>query len=341
MRKDVFLKACKGEETPYTPVWFMRQAGRYLPEYMKIRRQVSSFLELCKTPSLAAKVTIQPLKRLNVDAAILFSDILIPVEAMGVKVEFIENEGPKLSYQINSFKDIEALKIPNPEHSLDFVLETIELVKNEIKESFALIGFSGAPFTLASYILEGGGSRNYIKTKSFMYQYPEFFHSLMEKITQTVIAYLEAQIKAGVDAVQLFDSWVGVLSPYDFEKYVLPYTEKIIKKIKQKGTVVILFGTDIATLLPQIANIGADVISIDWRIELKDAIEVLDKKASIQGNLDPCALFMPKQMLKERVLDILRQGKKARGHIFNLGHGILPQTDPEVVKFVVDIVHNF
>jgi uroporphyrinogen decarboxylase len=335
-----FIRACWGEEVSYTPIWMMRQAGRYLPEYMEIRRSVSGFLELCKIPELATRVTLQPVERLGVDAAILFSDILVPVEAMGVPLEFKEGEGPELSYTVDSLRDVEALKVPDPATTMDFVLETVRRVKEILAGQVPLIGFSGAPFTLASYILEGGGSRHYLKTKAFMYRQPQVWHALMEKLTDTVVAYLRAQVEAGADTVQFFDSWVGALSPGDFREFVAPYTRRIVQEVRAMGVPLILFGTDTATLLDDLAAMGADVVGVDWRIEMKDAVEILDGRASVQGNLDPCGLFMPKDALEKRVEAILEQGRKARGHIFNLGHGILPQTDPNMAKFLVDTVHR-
>ncbi len=340
MGDHVFVRACRGLEVPYTPIWMMRQAGRYLPEYMEIRRSVSGFLELCKTPGLAARVTVQPVERLGVDAAILFSDILVPVEAMGVHLEFREGEGPKLTYTLESLKDVDALRVPHPATTMDFVLETVRRVKEAMGGQVPLIGFSGAPFTLASYILEGGGSRHYLKTKTLMYRQPRVWHALMEKLTDTVVAYLKAQVEAGADAVQLFDSWVGALSPTDFRKYVAPYTRRIVQEVKATGVPFILFGTDTATLLDDLAAMGADVVGVDWRIELEDAVRILQGRASVQGNLDPCGLFMPKEALEKKVETILEQGRQARGHIFNLGHGILPQTDPDMAKFLVDTVHR-
>ncbi len=361
MDNHVFIRACRGQDVPYTPIWLMRQAGRYLPEYMEIRRSVSGVLELCKSPELAARVTIQPVERLGVDAAILFSDILVPVEAMGVPVEFKEGEGPKLGYTVESLQDVDALRVPDPAIAMDFVLETVRQVKDLLAGQVPLIGFSGGPFTLASYILEGGGSRYYLRTKTLMYRQPRVWHALMEKLAETVVAFLKAQVEAGVDAVQLFDSWVGALSPRDFREYVAPYTQWIVKGVTgiaslwdlakkdpsqigqstgPTGVPFILFGTNTATLLEDLASMGADVVGVDWRIELKDAIRVLDGRVSVQGNLDPCALFMPKDVLEKRVAAIIEQGRLARGYIFNLGHGILPQTDPGMAKFLVDTVHR-
>ncbi len=340
MNRSPFLMACRGEKPPYTPVWMMRQAGRYLPEYMKIRRSVSGFLELCKTPKLSAQVTVQPVERLGVDAAILFSDILVPVEAMGVRLEFIEGEGPRLEYTVNSIADVEALKVPDPATTMDFVLETVRRVKEMLAGQVPLIGFSGAPFTLASYILEGGGSRHYLKTKTLMYTQPQVWHRLMERLTETVVSYLVAQVEAGADAVQLFDSWVGALAPADFREYVAPYTRRIVDEVKKTRVPFILFGTDTATLLDEMADMGADVVGVDWRIELSQAVKIIGGRASVQGNLDPCALFMPRDALEMRIEKILESGRKARGHVFNLGHGILPQTDPEMARFLVDTVHR-
>ena len=340
MNRSPFLMACRGEKPPYTPVWMMRQAGRYLPEYMKIRRSVSGFLDLCKTPKLSAQVTVQPVERLGVDAAILFSDILVPVEAMGVRLEFIEGEGPRLEYTVNSVADVEALKVPDPATTMDFVLETVRRVKEMLAGQVPLIGFSGAPFTLASYILEGGGSRHYLKTKTLMYTQPQVWHRLMERLTETVVSYLVAQVEAGADAVQLFDSWVGALAPADFREYVAPYTRRIVDEVKKTRVPFILFGTDTATLLDEMADMGADVVGVDWRIELSQAVKIIGGRASVQGNLDPCALFMPRDALERRIEKILESGRKARGHVFNLGHGILPQTDPEMARFLVDTVHR-
>lgn len=334
---DTFLKACWGEPVDYTPVWIMRQAGRYLPEYQAVRAEVD-FLTLCKTPELAAKVTMQPVERLGVDVAILFSDILIPVEAMGMHLEFNDKKGPILKEPVRTKSALDRLIIPDTEDSMPFVIETIKILRKKLQ--VPLLGFSGAPFTLSTYIIEGGSTKSFVNTKKMMFQNPRLFHELMEKLTFTVISYLTSQIRAGVQAVQIFDSWVGILSPDEFEEYVLYYTKKTISELKKEGVPVIYFANECAGLLSSIKKTGADVIGIDWRIDLKEAIKRLGKRYSVQGNLDPCALFLPKEKIEEKVKDILYKGKFARGHIFNLGHGILPETPVENTIAMVEAVHR-
>src|SRR5512134_389556 len=325
MREYRFLKACRREPVDVTPVWIMRQAGRYLPEYQQVRGK-NSFLTMCKTPELAAKVTIQPVERLGVDAAILFSDILIPVEAMGVPLEFHEGKGPILGKEIRGQADVDALAVPDPSEKVPFVLEAIRILRKEFEGKVPLIGFSGAPFTLASYIVEGGTSRNFIKLKSLMYQAPEVYRSLMGKITRTVVAYLNAQIEAGAQAVQIFDTWAGVLTPGDYEEYALPYTRKVVEGLKRDKVPVIHFANDCATLLPAIRTLGVDVVGRD---------------AALQGNMDPTMLFHPPEKIDDCVRDVLRRGESAASHIFNLGHGILPPTNPEHAIAMVEAVHRF
>ena len=337
---DTFLKACQGEHTDYTPVWLMRQAGRYMPEYRAIRSHVD-FLTLCKTPNLAAQVTMQPVDMLGVDAAILFSDILIVLEPMGMRLEFYEKEGPVLSEPIRSKADVERLIIPGIEEDLPFVMETIKILRKELIHKVPLIGFSGAPFTLATYMIEGGTSKNFLNTKKLMFQHSNVFDYLMEKLTVTVTAYLSAQINAGAQAVQLFDTWAGILTPLDYKRFVLPYVQKVISGIKKEGIPVIYFANECAGILKDIKKVKADVVGVDWRIELSDAIKKLGKKAVVQGNLDPCALFLAREKLEERVKDILWKGESAKGHIFNLGHGILPHTPVENVIAMVEAAHYY
>ncbi|NWF75779.1 MAG: uroporphyrinogen decarboxylase [Nitrospirae bacterium] len=337
---DTFLKACRGEKVEYTPVWLMRQAGRYLPEYQAIRSHID-FLTLCKTPSLAAEVTLQPVNLLGVDAAILFSDILIPVESMGMKLEFSEKEGPLLSEPIRNKLSVERLVIPDIEEDLSFVLETIRILRKELKNKVPLIGFSGAPFTLATYMIEGGTSRNFLHTKKLMFQHSNVFDYLMEKIATTITAYLSAQIHSGVQAVQIFDTWAGILSPVDYKTYALPYVKKVISEIKKEGVPIIYFVNDCAGILREVKKAGADVIGIDWRIDIADAIKKLGKKLVVQGNLDPCSLFLSREKLEDRIKDILWKGENAKGHIFNLGHGVLPQTPAENVIAMVEMVHYY
>ena len=335
---DTFLKACRGEKVDYTPVWLMRQAGRYMKEYQEVRAKVD-FLTLCKTPDLAATVTLQPIDILGVDAAILFSDILIPVEAMGMPLEFHDKKGPILGDPVRTKAGVDKLIIPDTEDSMPFVLEAIKILRRELK--VPLIGFSGAPWTLATYIIEGGSSKNFMHTKRMMYQNPGLFKALMEKITATVIEYLTSQIHAGVQAVQLFDSWAGILAPYDYENNIFPYVKSAIKALKKFDIPVIYFVNDCAGLLKVVKKCGADVIGIDWRVDMAKAAKKLGKKYSVQGNLDPCVLFAPKEQIEDRVKDILFKAEPARGHIFNLGHGILPETPVENAIAMVEAVHRY
>jgi len=333
---DTFLKACRGEKTDYTPVWLMRQAGRYLPEYQKVRSKVD-FLTLCKTPELAAEVTIQPVDILKVDAAILFSDILVPIEPMGMKLEFSESKGPILYDPIRNDIAVSKLRRIKAEEDVPFVMEAIKILVKKL--NVPLIGFSGAPFTLATYMIEGGSSKNFVNTKKMMYQTPELYARLMEKITDTVINYLQAQINAGVHAVQVFDSWAGILSPFDFEKYALPYVQKIVSTFKGKVPV-IYFAFNASAMLKKVKQSGADILGIDWRIDIADAVSALGNDVAVQGNLDPCLLFGTKDSIKDGVSRILQGAKGAKGHIFNLGHGILPETPVENAIAMVEAVHE-
>lgn len=337
---DTFLRACRGEEVEYTPVWLMRQAGRYLPQYKAVRANID-FLTLCKTPKLAAEVTLQPVDILGVDAAILFSDILIPVEAMGMRLEFSDKEGPILREPIRNKSAVEKLIIPDTEEDMPFVPETIKILRKELENKVPLIGFSGAPFTLATYMIEGGTSKNFLNTKKMMFQYSGAFNYLMEKLTDTILSYLSAQIKAGAQAVQIFDTWAGMLSPVEYKEFALPYVKKTISELKKEGVPVIYFVNDCAGILREVRKSGADVTGIDWRIDISDAIKRLGKKMVVQGNLDPCELFLPKEKLEERIKDILWKGESAKGHIFNLGHGVLPETPVENVIAMVEAVHKY
>ncbi|MEW6215816.1 MAG: uroporphyrinogen decarboxylase [Nitrospirota bacterium] len=337
---DTFLRACRGQEVEYTPVWLMRQAGRYLPKYQAVRANVD-FLTLCKTPELAAEVTLQPVDILGVDAAILFSDILIPVETMGMRLDFSDKEGPILSESIRNRSAVDRLIIPDAEEDMPFIIETIKILRKKLENKVPLIGFSGAPFTLATYMIEGGTSKNFLYTKKMMFQNSHLFGFLMEKITLTVISYLSAQIRAGVQAVQLFDTWAGMLTPVDYKEFALPYVKKVISELKKEIVPIIYFANDCAGILKEIKKSGADVIGIDWRIDIADAIKELGRKVVVQGNLDPCALFLPREKIEERVKDILWKGEAAKGHIFNLGHGILPETPVENAIALVEAVHKY
>ncbi len=336
---DTFLKACRGEKTDYTPIWIMRQAGRYLPQYHTVRSK-GTFLDLCKNPERAAEVTIQPVDYLGVDAAILFSDILVPLEKMGAPLDFFEKRGPVFENPIRDKAAIDKLVIPDPETDLVYVMDTIRLLRKELAGRVPLIGFSGAPFTLATYLIEGGSSKNYLQTKKMMYAAPELYKALLDKITDCTISYLQAQAAAGAQALQIFDSWAGVLAPGDFAEFALPYVQKIIKAIKPCGVPIIYFANNGATLLDLSKTSGADVLGLDWRVNIGDAIAQLGQDVSVQGNLDPIALQLPADKLEKRVKAIVDAGKKARGHVFNLGHGIVPETPPEKAKMVVEMVHR-
>ncbi|HXH13565.1 MAG TPA: uroporphyrinogen decarboxylase [Alphaproteobacteria bacterium] len=336
---DRLLRACRREAVDCTPVWFMRQAGRYMAEYRALRQRYS-LLTLCKTPELAAQVTLQPIHRLPVDAAIIFADLLLPLEPLGAKLIFAENEGPIIDNPVRCAADIEALGSVDPETDLWFTLEAIRLVCRELGGKLPLIGFAGAPFTLASYLVEGGGSRHYIHTKRLMYHQPAAWHRLLDKLGQATTAFLYAQIRAGAQAVQLFDSWVGCLTPQDYRTYVLPHTRQVITGLHAAGAPVIHFGTGTATLLEAMREAGGDVIGIDWRIPLDEAWRRIGYDVGIQGNLDPAALFAPLPEIERRVEDILQRAAQRPGHIFNLGHGILPETPVEHVVAVAEMVHN-
>ena len=335
-----FLQACLGQPVDRIPVWLMRQAGRYLPEYRKVREQVS-FLTLCKTPNLAVEVTLQPVKRLGVDAAILFSDILLLLEAMGIEVSFEENEGPRLDPPITGKRDVESLPIPDPVDRLGFVLEAIRQIRAGLGPEIALIGFSGAPFTLATYLIEGRSSRDFVRTKALMYQEPRTFHRLMEHLARSVQLYIEAQVRAGVQAVQLFDTWAVVLCPEDYREYVLPHMQGLLESLREFDVPLIHFSLGTSTLLESMAKLGAQVLSLDWKIEMREARQKLGAKQPVQGNLDPMALFKPDCELDQAVLRILEQGARWPGYIFNLGHGVHPRTPVESVCRLVETIRNF
>jgi uroporphyrinogen decarboxylase len=336
---DRFLRACRREPVDATPIWFMRQAGRYMPEYRAIRAKYT-LLEICKNAELATEVTLQPVKAHGVDAAILFADILLPLEPMGAPFEFAKGEGPVIHHPVRDRKAVDALRVIDPEEGLGYVLDAIKMIRKELDGKTPLIGFAGAPFTLASYLIEGGKSSSYALTKRMMYNEPDTWHALMGKFSEVVRRYLHAQVKAGANAVQLFDSWVGSLSPLDYEEFILPHVAHILKDLEKTGVPVIHFGTDTGTLLEVQQRAGGSVIGVDWRTPLDEAIARLGPSVAVQGNLDPLLLGAPRELLTRRVDDILSRATGAAGHIFNLGHGILPDTDPDSVKFVVDLVHE-
>jgi len=332
------LRAARRQPTPFTPVWLMRQAGRYLPEYRALRAR-HAFLDLCKTPAAAAEVTLQPVERLGVDAAILFADILLIVEPLGVGLEFAKGEGPMIHRPIRDAGDVARLAPVEVESALGFVFETVRLVARALPAGVPLIGFAGAPFTVASYLIEGGPSRDFIATKRLMHEAPEAWDRLMELLVRATAVYLNGQIEAGAQAVQLFDSWVGALSPDDYRARVLPHTRAVIEAVRG-GVPVIHFGTGTAGLLPLVREAGGDVIGLDWRIDLDAGWRAVGDDVAVQGNLDPVALLSPPARFEPAVRDIVRRAGGRPGHIFNLGHGILQQTPVEHVKALVDMVHE-
>jgi len=336
---DRFLRACRRKPVDVTPVWFMRQAGRYMPEYRLIREKYS-LLEICYQPELAAQVTLQPVHTLGVDAAILFADILLPVIPLGLGLEFAKGEGPVIGKPVRTMEDVAVMGPVHAETDLGYVLDAIRILRGELN-GIPLIGFCGAPFTVASYMIEGGSSREFLKTKMMMYSAPETWHALMEKLSGILSEYLVAQIRAGAQAVQMFDSWVGTLSPQDYENFVLPYSQRVLAAAQAQNVPVIHFGTNTNTLLPLMKRAGGDVIGLDWRIPLDDGWALLGDDVAVQGNLDPAILFAPLPEIKTRVHDILRRADGRPGHIFNLGHGILQHTAVENVKAVVDMVHEY
>ncbi len=333
-----FLAACRRHPTSFTPVWLMRQAGRFLPEYRAIRARLG-FLELCRTPDIAAEVTTLPVEKLGVDAAILFADILLLVEPLGVGLEFTRGEGPTIHRPVRAAADVERLVERDPAETVPFVFETVRRARAALSERVPLIGFAGAPFTVASYLVEGGASRDYLQTKRLMYGDPGAWHALLSLLARTTARYLNLQIAAGAQAVQLFDSWVGALGPDDYRTFVLPYTRAIARSLTP-GVPLIHFGTATAGILEAFREAGGDVIGVDWRIELGEAWRRIGHEVSIQGNLDPAALFASPAEIRRRAAAILAQAEGRPGHIFNLGHGVLPGTPVDHVRALVDAVHE-
>jgi uroporphyrinogen decarboxylase len=334
---DRFLRACRRERVDRTPVWFMRQAGRYQPEYRAIRRD-RDVLEMCRTPDLVAEVTLLPLRRMPVDAAILFSDIMVPVAAMGPDVRIEEGVGPVVGDPIRTARDVDRLRTLEPESDVPFVLEAIRLLRKEL--AVPLIGFSGAPFTLASYLIEGGPSRDHARTKAFMLGEPAVWERLMETLGESVLAYLRAQVDAGAQAVQVFDSWVGALDPDDYLLHVLPTMREIFGGMADLDVPRIHFGVGTGELLPMMREAGADVIGVDWRVPLHEAWERVGFDVAVQGNLDPAACLAPWEVVEAKALAVLRRAGARPGHVFNLGHGVLPDTAPETLERLVDLVHE-
>jgi uroporphyrinogen decarboxylase len=333
-----FVRACRCEPVDVTPIWLMRQAGRYMAEYRAVRKK-HSILDICKKPEIAAEVTVTAAEKLDVDAAIIFADLLLPLEVMGMPFRFEAGEGPVVERPLRSQKDVNAL-VTDRSSELGYVAESVGRVVKHFGEKLPVIGFCGAPFTLASYMIEGGGSRNYIHTKKMMYTETAAWQMLMRKLVQVLAAYAAEQVTAGADALQIFDSWVGCLSVEDYRRYVLPFSTELVQRLKKTGVPIIYFGTDTATLLPAMKETGAQVMGVDWRFPIDQAWRSLDFQGAVQGNLDPVLLFATRHELRERTEAILQQAGGRPGHIFNLGHGILPETPVENVRALVNFVRE-
>lgn len=334
---DRFLRACRREPVDVTPVWFMRQAGRYQPEYRKIRERYS-LMEICKIPEVAAQVTLLPVEQLGVDAAILFSDIMVPIHQVGIPVDLQPNVGPVLDRPLRSAEDVKALRPLTPEEDVPFVLEAIRILRREL--NVPLIGFSGGPFTLASYLVEGKPTRKFAEVKRMMFAAPDLWHELMHRLSDIVIAYMRAQVEAGAQALQLFDSWVGCLSPQDYETFVFPYSKRILSALEGTGVPRIHFGVGTGELLPLLRDAGAEVVGVDWLVPLDAAWERVGYETAVQGNLEPNLLLGDEARVLERTRDVLGRAGGRPGHIFNLGHGVLPQTKVETLQRIVEAVHG-
>jgi uroporphyrinogen decarboxylase len=332
-----FVRACRRQETPHTPVWFMRQAGRSLPEYREVRAGIP-MLESCRRPDLVCEITLQPVRRHGVDAAILFSDIVVPVAAAGVGVDIVAGTGPVVADPIATLDDVRRINELAPT-DVSYVDEAVRLLVKELGAT-PLIGFAGAPFTLASYLVEGGPSRNHTKTKAMMYGAPEVWHALCSRLAANTLAFLRVQAEAGVSAVQLFDSWAGALSEADYREYVMPHSTTVLRGLADAGIPRIHFGVGTAELLGAMGEAGADVVGVDWRTPLDVATARIGPDRAVQGNLDPAVLFAPWEVVEREVRRVLAEGRAAPGHVFNLGHGVLPETDPEVLTRVVALVHE-
>jgi uroporphyrinogen decarboxylase len=334
-----FLAACYHNQPDATPIWFMRQAGRCLAQYRELRKRYD-ILTMAKTPELCAQVTLMPVEQFGVDAAVLYADIMLPLEGMGISLEIQPEIGPIIHNPVRTMRDVEALRIIDAEESTPYVMEAIRLVCKELEGKQAVIGFSGAPFTLACYMIEGRPSRDYALAKTLMYGQPEVWNALMNKLTEVVSRYLVAQIKAGVDVVQLFDSWVGALGPSAYERFVQPYTRRIFETIERTGIPSIHFGTGTASLLKAMADAGGNIISVDWRVDLDEAWNCIGHYRGIQGNLDPTLLLTTWDVVEQGTYDVLRRANNRPGHIFNLGHGVLADTNPDMLRRLVDSVHE-
>jgi len=336
---DTILRACLGEEVPYTPVWILRQSGRHLPQFRRLLKKWG-FLNLCKKPELIAEVTMLPVDLLGVDAAQAFSDILTAVEPMGMELDYSTEAVPRFKNPVRTQLDIDHLVVPSAEDELKYRMEAIKILRRELRDRVPLLGFAGGPFTVAAYMIEGGPSSRFINTKRMMFQGPDLFHRLMRKVTSLTGDYLRAQVRAGAQAVTVFDTWAGMLSERDFVEYALPYVRSIVRTVSVEKAPVMYFTNGCAHLIDQIRESGVDVLGIDWRVSLAQVIARLGGRMSVQGNLDPFALFLPVRKLEERVKEILDAGRKARGHIFNLGDGIFPEVPLDNVLAMVEAVHR-
>ena len=335
MAEPLLTRACRREIVERTPVWFMRQAGRSLPEYRELRKRHDLF-SVCRQPELCAEVTLQPVRAHGVDAAVMFADIMLPVIGMGVDVELVENVGPVIADPVRTSEDVERLRVPDPEEEVPFILEAVRLVRAELPPEKALIGFAGGPFTVAGYLIEGKPTREFVQTKRCMYAQPEVWHALMDKLADTFTSYLRAKVAAGADVIQLFDSWVGTLSAEDYEEFVAPYSARVLAAV---DVPTIHFGTGTTHLLPAMREAGGDVIGLDWRIPIEGGWEIVGPDRGVQGNLDPALLLGPFERVAAAATRILDAVAGRRGHIFNLGHGVLPDTDPADLASLVELVH--
>lgn len=338
LQQSRLMKAIRREPVDCTPVWIMRQAGRYLPEYMEVRNRVT-FIDLCKTPELAAQVTLDAQRILDVDAAILFADLLPMLEPMGIDLEYQKGEGPVIHNPIRDASEVDRLQELTDVSSMHFVYDAVRLIRRDLPANIPLLGFAGAPFTLASYVIEGGGSRNYLRTKSIMYRDEGAWRSLMQRLARSLVRYLKAQIDSGCQAVQIFDSWAGCLSPADYERYVLPYTREVVEGVRSYAPV-INFLTGNPALLPLLRKSGGDVIGLDWRVNLAEGWKTVGYDVGVQGNLDPVSLLADLPTLRERTKQVIDQAAGRPGHIFNLGHGVMPEVPPEHVKSLVKMVRE-
>jgi uroporphyrinogen decarboxylase len=336
VREPLLVRAARREPVEHTPVWFMRQAGRSLPEYRELRKGRTLF-DVVNDPELCAEVTLQPVRRHDVDAAVMFADIMFPVLGMGVGVELVENVGPVVAQPIATAADVERLRVPEPRETVPSILEAVRIVRRELREDQAVVGFCGGPFTVAGYLIEGKPTREFTKVKSLMYREPHVWHSLMDRLADTFALYVAAKVEAGADAIQLFDSWVGALSPGDYEEFVAPYSRRILDSLECPT---IHFGTGTAHLLERMAAAGGDVIGLDWRVPLDEGWARVGEERGVQGNLEPAVLLGPWERVERAARDVLERAGGRPGHIFNLGHGVLPETDPAVLRRLTELVQD-